>query len=147
MASKRQLPLSRLPLARVRGAAKKIIPYWVVAVLLGSFFPGSWKYFLGTRPYVPNHPVEWQHRVAHFATFGMTTLLFMLPAEKRRKEALFAGAAFLLGCVIEFGQFVLRFSLIFEWWDIRDDFFATVAAFALFEATRLIIALVRGRSF
>ena len=130
---------------RVRAAVRKIVPYWVVAVLVGSFLPGSLKDLIGTRPYISNHPVEWQHRLAHFLTFGLTALLFMLLAERRREEAFLAVAAFLLGCLIEFAQFAVGFALVVEWWDIRDDFLAALGAFAAFEVTRLIMAFRRSR--
>jgi hypothetical protein len=120
----------------VRAAARKIAPFWVSMVVIGSFLPGSMKLALGTKPYEHHHPVELQHRILHFVTFGATTLLFELTAGKRNQEILFGCAAFLLGCVIEATQFGTGLAEVFEWWDVRDDLIATVAALIIYEAAR-----------
>jgi hypothetical protein len=121
--------------ARVRSAAKSIVPFWIAALLTGSFLPGSTKLFIGTKPYEHNHPIELQHRLVHFGAFGMTTLLFLLKAETRRHDLMLTGAAFLLGFLIEAGQFAIGLSAVLEWWDIRDDFFAAVTVLIAFHAT------------
>jgi hypothetical protein len=130
----------------VRVAAKRIVPFWVIAVIIGSFLPGSLKGLVGTMPFVPNHAIEWQHRLAHFVTFGATAVLFLLTKEKRRDEVALAGAAFLLGCVIEFAQFAAGFSIVFEWWDVRDDLIAALVGLTLFEAIRFLLVVLPGRS-
>ncbi len=134
MLDKREHPRGRATQDKLRSAAKKIIPLWVAAVLVGSFLPGYLKVWFGTHPYVPNHPVEFEHRLVHFVTFGITSLLFMFTAEKRIYEAPLAGAAFLLGCLIELGQYLTRLAVVFEWWDVRDDLFACFGAFLAFQA-------------
>lgn len=123
----------------VRTMARKALPFWVAAVVTGSFLPGSVKALLGTGPFIPNHPLEWQHRLAHFGTFGLTALLFMLTAAKPREEAARAGAAFLLGCAIELAQYAAGLSPVLEWWDVRDDFLSVAGMFIMFNAARLII--------
>ena len=114
--------------------AKRIVPFWIAAVVIGSFLPGPVKLYLRTKPYVPHHPIAWQHRLAHLLTFGVTALLLMLDAERKSDEARGAGAAFLLGCAIEVGQLAVGYAPVFEWWDVRDDFLAALAVFLAFQA-------------
>jgi hypothetical protein len=133
--------------ARLQIAAKWLAPFWVVAVVVGSFVPGSIKLLLGTKPYQHNHPVELQHRLAHFGTFGVTTLLFLLTAERPRNEKTLAGVAFLMGCIIEAAQFATGLSVVLEWWDVRDDFLAAVAVLVAFKTVRLMRRMVRHQSF
>ncbi len=129
----------------VRAVAQKLRPFWVAAVITGSFLPGSAKSLFGTRPYIPQHPVDPQHRLVHFVTFGLTALLFMLTAERQAEEAALAGKAFLLGCVMELGQFAIGFALVFEWWDLRDDFLGAAGMFVMVKALRIIVSGVRSK--
>jgi len=76
---------------RFRSVLRRVAPFWVCGVVIGSFLPGSWKRELGTQPYTPLHAVSFQHRAVHFATFGLTALLFLALAEGRRKHGAKSG--------------------------------------------------------
>ena len=65
-------------------------------------------------------------------------MLFLLTARKSPHEIVWAVAAFLLGCAIEVMQYLTGFSVVLEWWDVRDDFIATLSVFLVFGATHVI---------
>ena len=52
------------------------------------------------------------------ATFGITAMLFLLPADRLKGQVRAVAAASLLGCGIEVAQFALEFAPVFEWWDV-----------------------------
>lgn len=121
----------------IRLAAKRVTPLWLCAVVIGSFLPGHSKAYIGTSPNLGYRPVELQHRLAHIAVFGITTLLLLLAAKTRLDEARGAGKAFLLGVGIELGQLATGLSPAFEWWDVRDDFIGAALAFFAFQVGRV----------
>ncbi len=127
---------------RFRKVAKSVVPFWVLAVLIGSFLPGHSKQLLGTEPNGGHYHVALQHRLSHFVVFGSTALLFLLTAERQRDEAWLAAAAFFLGCFIELLQFAKGLTSVLEWWDVRDDFFSVAAVYLLFGVALLPL---RGR--
>jgi heme A synthase len=101
-------------------------------VVIGSFLPGSWKRELGTHPYTLSHAVSLQHRAVHFVTFGLTTLLFLMLAERPKDWAKGIAGAVLLGLAIEAGQYAVGLSRVLEWWDLRDDVLAVAGATVVF---------------
>jgi len=113
-----------------------VTPVWVAAVTIGSFLPAEQKKRFGTQPYALHHPVATGHRVAHILTFGVTALLFLLPTDRPRSQALAVGAAFLLGCAIEVTQFAITFAPMLEWWDVRDDAIGIAGALLIFLVCR-----------
>jgi hypothetical protein len=115
----------------VKRFVRRIVPYWVTAVVIGSFLPGPWKLALGTRTSMIAHPVDLRHRIVHLVTFGVTAVLFMLLRDRVRDRARAALAALLLGCAIEVLQFVTGLASEVEWWDLRDDFLGIAAAFVV----------------
>lgn len=121
---------------RFRPMLRRIAPFWVMGVVIGSFLPGSWKRDLGTHPYTPLHAVSFQHRAVHFVTFGLTALLFLALAQGRRGRAKAVAGAILLGLAIEAGQYAVGLSAVLEWWDIRDDLFAIAGAAVVFGVWR-----------
>ena len=118
--------------SRFRPILRRIAPFWVCGLVIGSFLPGSWKRELGTQPYTPFHAVSFQHRVVHVATFGLTALLFLALAEGRRGQVKAVAGAVLLGLAIEAGQHAVGLSAVLEWWDLRDDFWAVAGAAVVF---------------
>ncbi|MBV9269355.1 MAG: hypothetical protein JO061_24515 [Acidobacteriaceae bacterium] len=109
-----------------------IAPVWILCLILGSFLPGPTKQRLGTlNPEAHHHIIHviWRHRIAHLVAFGSTALLLMMLADTRRGEFSAATSVFLLGLLIECVQPVV-YGTVFEYWDLRDDFYAVSAAFA-----------------
>lgn len=123
----------------IKTVARWLAPFWISAVVIGSFLPGSSKAYLGTKPNPVQHPAELQHRLAHMLIFGITSLLLLVSAETRKGELRAAGAAFLLGVSIEIGQLLFGLSMAFEWWDVRDDFIGVLLVFSVFQAARLAL--------
>jgi hypothetical protein len=128
----------------IRTVARWLVPFWIAAVVIGSFLPGSSKAYLGTKPNPVQHPVEFQHRLAHMLVFGITSLLFLLISDPRTGDVRAAGAAFLLGLLIEIGQVIFGLSMAFEWWDVRDDFIGVLLVFLLFQAASLALRAARS---
>jgi len=128
----------RVPEPRTRRLLRRFVPLWLAGVGIGSFLPGSWKLAIGTRPYTQSHFVDPQHRVLHIVTFGFTALLLMLLFDRARDRAKAAFGALLFGGAIETMQFATGLAAVFEWWDLRDDFFGIAATWAAVE-------LVSGR--
>lgn len=127
----------------MRSTYKQIVPrpllqilanVCLIMLIIGSFLPSKAKVWIGTQ-----HPgdlvgtVSMQHRLFHIAAFGLTTLGFLLLERSRKGEVILSMLMCVLGCAIESMQSLLSQFRFFEWWDIRDDFYAVVAAFALIQ--------------
>ena len=123
---------------------RRVVPFWVAGVVIGSFLPGPWKLAIGTRPFMKAHPLDPRHRVLHFVTFGVTAVLFMLLRDRVQDRARAAVAALLLGCAIEVLQFVTGLASVFEWWDLRDDLCGVAVAFVAVEVVRVWRERVAG---
>lgn len=138
---------SSLLAARVsRQMLIRIIPFWVLCVIVGSFLPGPTKVAIGTTTPVrleAAHEVQGiAHRSIHFAVFGVTAILFLLVARNGGQEILAVFFALGLGTVLEVLQH-LSFGSVLEWWDIRDDAIGVLAAFVLvrgFGLAEMIVA-------
>jgi hypothetical protein len=128
----------------IKTVAKWLAPFWMAAVVIGSFLPGSSKAYLGTKPNPVQHPAEMQHRLAHMLVFGITALLLLLTTSTRKAEIRAAAAAFLLGLSIEIGQVIFGLSMAFEWWDVRDDFIGVLLVLLLFQAACLTLRATRS---
>ena len=100
----------------------------IVGTTVGSFLPGPAKRALGTHP--DNH-FHAGHRLFHFATFGLTTAVLLLLAERLRDEVKAVLFVAVWGCAIELAQYGTALSGVFEWWDARDDVYAAVIVFLL----------------
>jgi hypothetical protein len=120
----------------VTTVVRRITPFWVALVILGSFLPTGQKQKLGIQPFVLHQPVPVQHRLAHVATFGITAMLFLLPADRLKGQVRAVAAASLLGCGIEVAQFALEFAPVFEWWDVRDDVAGALGALVIMRGLR-----------
>lgn len=115
------------------------LPFWILALIIGSFLPAEHKQALGTqsltpRPYGEPH---WPHRVWHVVSFGSTVLLASLAETTRpRRRLLWAFLIILLGTGIETVQW-LRNDYSLEWWDVRDDAYG-VLIFAILAELRSV---------
>jgi hypothetical protein len=118
---KRRIPRSKLRVLSI---------VLIACTILGSFLPGEWKLLLGTEPFDPNTGIVGSmHRLFHFATFGTTALSLLLLGRNLLEEVNAVAFTAALGLGIEVTQHLIGFSLVLEWWDVRDDFFAITAAF------------------
>jgi hypothetical protein len=112
-----------------------VLPFWVLALVVGSFLPAERKQALGTqsitpRPYAEPH---WPHRVWHIVSFGSTALLACLAETSRpRRRLLWALLVIALGASIETAQW-LGNDYSFEWWDVRDDAYGVLICAVLAE--------------
>ncbi len=107
----------------------------LLSLIVGSFLPSKQKLMIGAQHHgrVETRAVDPIHRLYHFASFGLTAAAFLLLATSTKSEAVTATLIFGLGCLIETTQCLLAKPHLLEWWDIRDDFYAVAAAFALTE--------------
>ena len=123
-----------------------IAPFWVLALILGSLLPGHTKHLLGvSTPYsaARHGRVHWQHRLAHFLSFGSTTGLLLLLTRTRSQDVLVLLGMLLLGLSLEYVQHVLFETEGLEWWDVRDDSYAEVVVYLAGQWRPWRFALVR----
>jgi hypothetical protein len=83
--------------------------------------------------------VSTEHRLFHFGAFGSTVLAFLLLARGPKSEAKTCLSIWLVGLVIEILQCATTATHILEWWDIRDDSLAVLAAYILIQSANAII--------
>lgn len=133
-----------------RQLLEQIIPFWLFAVVVGSFLPYEAKRSIGTPDLVFTHSLTLAesleltpHRLYHLLVFGATALLLMAVARSRAGEVTGATATVLMGVGIEFAQAVVAHYQI-EWWDIRDDTLAVLAAYLLIQWPRFRATLLQG---
>jgi len=109
---------------------------WIVCLISVSLLPYEAKVAMGTRPGYPVDPhakvVTLRHRAVHWLSFGGTAVLLLLLARNRYQEVAATLATIALGCAIEFAQAAIYQGKI-EWWDMRDDTYAALAALALMQ--------------
>lgn len=125
---------------------KAIAPIWLLVLIVGSLLPYEAKVAMGSRPGYPVSPktrvATLKHRTFHWLSFGSTALLLMLLARGRKEDLLATTATMALGMAIEWTQHVMYHSRL-EWWDVRDDTYAALAALLLVLFTPVKRALVR----
>jgi hypothetical protein len=123
-----------------------IAPIWIICLIVGSLLPYEAKVAMGTRPGYPVNPhlrvVSIQHRLFHWVSFGGTAVLLMLLARNRYQDVAAAAGTIALGCTIEYAQHAIYRGVI-EYWDMRDDTYAVLAAFAVLQVPGLRKMLVR----
>ena len=107
-----------------RAIIRRFAQVWLVLLIAGSLQPG--------RP----GPVVAMHRGIHFLGFGGATFLLLLLSANLLGEIRAFLAMFLLGLSLEYLQHIMYHNVM-EWWDVRDDAFAILAAWALYRVVWL----------
>jgi hypothetical protein len=112
---------------------KRLAPFWVLCLVIGSLLPSDTKVLLGTHPGVRRGPHKLrvtspQHKIFHLVTFGSTALLFLRISTDKRQELLWMFAVVALGGMLEIAQHLIGGNE-FEWWDVRDDTYGVLAVF------------------
>jgi hypothetical protein len=92
---------------------------WFLLLIVGSLQPA--------RPSL----VRSAHREIHYLAFAGGALLLFCLSQSRRQESLAAAATLMLGVSIETLQHIIYHNPM-EWWDIRDDGLAILAALVLY---------------
>jgi len=72
------------------------------------------------------------HVPAHIAAFGGAAILFLISSKSRAEEWFCAASLISLAVAIEVAQWLI-YKGVFEWWDIRTDAAAIVAAALLIQ--------------
>ncbi len=125
---------------------RRLLPFWIAALIVGSFLPGEAKRALGTqsglsaygRPTLP-------HRAWHVASFGSTALLASLAVRSPGRRVAAFGAIFGLGVCIELLQ-PLLFRTDLEWWDVRDNGYGILAFAAVGQMRAVRLRLLKDES-
>jgi hypothetical protein len=117
-----------------RSLLVRIAPFWILVLIIGSLSPRT-KDALGTS-------AQSRHRICHFLSFGSTALLLVLVGTTAPKRAAAALSVIGLGVLLEFWQHSIGGFRI-EWWDIRDDTYAAIAAWLIGSLAVVRHALVR----
>ena len=112
-------------------AIRLIAQVSLLLLVIGSLQPG--------RP-GPLHAI---HREIHYAAFGGTTLLLLLLCRTRLEEVRVVVAACFLGLSLEYLQHLIYHNPA-EWWDVRDDAFAILAAFVAYYLGRACANAVKS---
>ncbi len=95
----------------------RITQLWFLLLILGSLQPA--------RP----GPVHAFHRELHWFVFGVAAFLVFALSRSRRQAICWAIAVCALGLSLEFFQHLIYRNLM-EWWDVGDNSFAILGAFA-----------------
>jgi hypothetical protein len=131
-----------------RSLLRKIAPFWIVAVIVGSFMPYTFKQEMGTTLVLSvasgdvGEQVTLWHRVVHFLLFGSTTAILVLIGRSSVVRAAGLIAALSLAFSIEFTQNLIDHYGV-EWWDVRDDFTGAALVFLVLLSPGLRGLLVR----
>jgi hypothetical protein len=131
-----------------RPLLRQIAPFWIVAVIVGSFMPYAFKQEMGTTLiFTPSggslaDQVTLWHRAVHILLFGSTTAILVLIGRSSVARAAALVAALCLGFSIEFTQNLMDHYGV-EWWDVRDDFIGAILVFLVLLAPGLRRFLVR----
>jgi hypothetical protein len=123
----------------------RIAPFWLLGLIVGSLLPGNAKTRMAPwarYSHLNRGRISLKHRLAHFASFGSTTLLLLLITRKPGQGWAVLLATVGLGFCIEYAQHIVYGTRI-EWWDIRDDCYGNVAAYILAQSKAVRAALVR----
>src|SRR5205085_4060137 len=101
---------------------KRLLPFCLAIITIGSFLPTELKQAIGTQSKLRDQITrDWRHRCYHVVSFGVTGLLITLVNLRRRRSILFCIALLGLAGAIELAQ-AFVFTSELEWWDLRDDF-------------------------
>jgi hypothetical protein len=126
---------------------RSVLPFWIALLVVGSFMPPEAKRAIGTQSGMllagPDPRPGWPHRAWHIGSFGLTALLAGLVTLSRRNRLLAGSAIFVLGLMIEVLQSII-FAGYIEWWDVRDDGYATVAMTLLSHSSRVRQILLKA---
>lgn len=98
----------------------------VLCLIVGCLLPEHAKISLGTHP---GEITSLQHRAFHFAAFGAAALFLLLRATNKRQKWRAGLALFGLGVLLEVIQSRFYGNGL-EWWDIRDNGYGILIAFA-----------------
>ena len=101
----------------------RIAQAWILLLIVASLQPA--------RP----GPVVGLHREVHWLAFAGAAFLLFHVSRNRIQEVCSALGLFALGLSLEFLQHVIYRGHM-EWWDVRDDSLAILAALALYWLTR-----------
>ena len=113
-------------------------------VTIGSLQPAGPLVAVGsTQPASPG-PVVDVHREIHWLAFGGAACLLLLGSRNRRQEIRSVIATCLLGLSLEYLQH-LTYRIPVEWYDVRDDAFAILAALALYRLAGTCMDACRAR--
>lgn len=123
-----------------RRLLQKILPFWLLILVIGSFLPGEEKRALGTQS--GDEGPRWGHRAYHLGSFAFTGLLASLVTRRSRRRFAMCVAVVGLGLGIEMLQPVV-FNSEFEWWDVLDDAAGAITAGIIGEAIIVRQFLVR----
>jgi hypothetical protein len=130
----------RLPVPLLR----RLAPFWVACLILGSLLPGEAKTAIGSSRLSEQHlhrmaveTGEWKHRAFHILGFGATAFLFLAIARTGAQELVSMIGVFALGVAIEYTQ-VLVYANRLETEDIRDDAYGIIAVYAIWLAAAAI---------
>ncbi|MGH9628409.1 MAG: hypothetical protein ACRD7E_08745 [Bryobacteraceae bacterium] len=121
---------------------KLLLPFWILAIIIGSFLPAETKQTIGTQSGMEH---GWSHRAYHLGAFGLTALLVSLVNRKPSRQVLWCGAVFLLGLSIELTQSAIS-RLPVEWGDVRDDAIGIIALMLVAQFKRVRNVLVSQES-
>ena len=122
----------RLPLPLLR----RIAPFWIACLIVGSLLPGEAKIAIGSSRLTEQHQAkraaetgEWKHRAFHIVGFGATAFLFPSIARSATGELVSMIGIIGLGIGIEFAQ-VFVYANGLEPEDMRDDAYGVVGVYA-----------------
>ena len=131
-----------------RSLLRRIAPFWIVAVIAGSFMPYPFKKEMGTTLVLSatngslGDQVTLWHRVVHFLLFASTSAILVLIGRSWLVRVAALIAALSLAFSIEFTQSLIDHYGI-EWWDVRDDFIGATLVFLVLLSPGLRRFLVR----
>jgi len=100
---------------------------WILLLIVGSLQP--------VRPRPVLVSVVSLHRLIHWLAFSGASLLLLYLCRTRAQEIRSVLSVFFLGLFLEYAQHLIYHNPI-EWWDVRDDAFAILAALVIYRFTR-----------
>jgi hypothetical protein len=120
-----------------------------IAISVGSFMPGQVKAAVETLPIsmITHHRTKSAHRAregsvahraCHFCGFGCLAFLLLLMSNDFKSELNVCLGVATFGLLIESLQYLLKFSRVFEWWDVRDDVVSITTAFVLIQTANML---------
>ncbi len=122
--------------AWTRTFIRRFAQVWFLLVVVGSLQPARPVMLVGL------HGAS-LHRHIHWLAFAGATSLLLLLSRNRRQEIQGVVATFLLGLSLEYLQhFIYRNAM--EWYDVRDDALAILAAFTLYRLAAAGKTVLRG---
>lgn len=108
---------------------------WIATLILGSLSPGEIKTAVGTETESRSPTVRVRtrrvHQIVHYVAFGIGAALLVAVGRTAQQRLLYCAALIVLGCALEWGQYLFLGSEFLETWDMRDDAIAVVFGGAL----------------